>query len=221
MHDGMASSREIRDRAEQADVVILIETAPPALRALKPLGWDERFPYSVGDLKDDISNTAIFSRFPLSKGELLGRTSFQQWLTTIQAPGIGDITLVAAHPCNPYCGGNHWAIEHADIRARIQPLLQEPLIVAGDLNAVDEHGPLQALRADGLQKRDGHHRGGLGADLPGRPLVPAVAADRPHPGQPAPDRDGPADHPGLRHRSPGLDGHDRRHRLSRTRLVRP
>ena len=80
MHNGLADPATLSEQAEQADVVILVETTPPALKALKPDGdWDQRFPYSIGDPRDDVSNTAVYSRLPLSPGTLLGRTSFQQW----------------------------------------------------------------------------------------------------------------------------------------------
>ena len=52
MFDGEADPGEVAEQAARADVVILIETTPAALRALKPYGWDKRFPYALGDPKD-------------------------------------------------------------------------------------------------------------------------------------------------------------------------
>ena len=82
MFNGEADSREVAKRAANADIVILVEATPAALNNLKPFGWDKRFPYSLGDPKDGFTNTAVYSRFPLSHSKLIGDTSFQQWVTT-------------------------------------------------------------------------------------------------------------------------------------------
>lgn len=172
MYNGGAKPAEVVAQAQQADVVILIEATPEGLRALKPLGWDAMFPYSVGDLKDIVSDTSIYSKFPLSKGTLLGRTSFQQWQTAVQVPELGTIQLFAVHPCNPYCGNNRWASEHDELRRRLGPSLSGPVVVAGDFNAVDDQGPLQRLRSAGLRS---------GADLTGAGWMPTYPANRSFP----------------------------------------
>ena len=105
MFNGEADSREVAKRAANADIVILVEATPAALSNLKPFGWDKRFPYSLGDPKDGFTNTAVYSRFPLSHSQLINDTSFQQWVTTARVPKIGSVRLMAVHPCNPYCGG--------------------------------------------------------------------------------------------------------------------
>ena len=152
MRNGMADQAALSQQAAQADIVILIETTPPALKALKEDGnWDQRYPYSIGDPRDDVSNTAIYSRLPLSPGTLLGQTSFQQWDTTVEVPQIGSVRLLAVHPCNPYCGGGRWASEHSALRDIVAADLERPTIVAGDFNAIDDHGPMQRLRALGLK----------------------------------------------------------------------
>lgn len=172
LYDGQADPAGIVAQAEQADVVILIETTPVALHALNRLGWDERFRYAVGDVDGQISDTTIYSRLPLGASALIGPTSFQQWLTTVEAPGIGAVRLIAAHPCNPYCGSNRWDSEHAALRAVIRPHLGEPMIVSGDLNAVDDHGPMQLLRTDGLRSA---------TDLTGAGWQPTYPANRAFP----------------------------------------
>jgi endonuclease/exonuclease/phosphatase (EEP) superfamily protein YafD len=148
---GGADSEQVAEHAAKADIVILVEATPDALTALKPFGWDERFPYSLGDPKDGFTNTAVYSRFPLSHSTQIGGTSFQQWVTTARVPKVGDIRLIAVHPCNPYCGGDRWSAEHQVVRRAVIDNIDQPLVVAGDFNAVDDHGPMQALRRDGLQ----------------------------------------------------------------------
>lgn len=151
MFNGEADSREVAKRAAHADIVILVETTPAALESLQSLGWHKRFPYSVGDPKDGSFNTAIYSRFPLSHSTSIAGTTFQQWSTTVRVPHVGSIRLMGVHPCNPYCGGDRWTAEHEILREAVIDNLDHPLIVAGDFNAVDDHGPMLALRRIGLR----------------------------------------------------------------------
>ena len=151
MFNGAADSREVAKRAAHADLVILVEATPDALQSLKPFGWDKRFPYSLGDPKDGFFNTAIYSRFPLSHSAAIAGTSFQQWMSTVRVPDVGSIRLMGVHPCNPYCGADRWSAEHEILREAVIDNLDQPLVVAGDFNAVDDHGPMQALRHIGLK----------------------------------------------------------------------
>jgi Endonuclease/Exonuclease/phosphatase family len=172
MFGGEADSTQVAERAAKADVVILVETTPDVMRALERHGWDKRFPYSVGDPRDNFSNTAVYSRFPLSRSSQIGDTSFQQWQTTVRIPRVGSIRLMAVHPCNPYCGDNRWSSEHRLLRRTVIDNLDRPLVVAGDFNAVDDHGPMQALRRAGLK---------TATDVAGAGWLPTYPANRSFP----------------------------------------
>jgi endonuclease/exonuclease/phosphatase (EEP) superfamily protein YafD len=169
MLHGRADPREVANQALQADIVILVEATPAALSGLKPFGWDKRFPYSLGDLEDGYFNTAVYSRFRLTDGRLIsGGTSFHQWVTTVRVPDVGSIRLVAVHPCNPYCGGNRWSAEHEALHETVIDNFEQPLVVAGDFNAVEDHGPMQALRDIGLK---------TATDVAGAGWLPTYPAD--------------------------------------------
>ena len=150
LHAGQAASQQVWDQARQADIVILIEVTPVSMRNLESLGWVRRFPHAVGDSQVGVNGTVIYSRFPLGPGDLIN-TTFHQRLTTVAVPGIGTVTVMGVHPCNPYCGGNRWSSEHAVLAQIVAARRQGPLIMAGDFNAVDDHGPIQALRRLGLE----------------------------------------------------------------------
>jgi endonuclease/exonuclease/phosphatase (EEP) superfamily protein YafD len=169
MYQGQADPRQVAQQAADADVVILVEATPAALRALKAFDWDAHFPYSVGDVDDDISDTAIYSRFPLSDTATLPQTSFRQYVTTASVPGIPDLRIIAAHPCNPYCGGGLWASEHAVLQSSVEKNLDQPLMVVGDLNAVNDHGPMRALGRAGMTSA---------TDLVGAGWLPTYPANR-------------------------------------------
>jgi endonuclease/exonuclease/phosphatase (EEP) superfamily protein YafD len=168
MYQGQADPRQVA-QAAAADVVILLEATPSALRALKGFHWDARFPYSVGDVADGVSGTVIFSRFPLSDSASLPPTSFQQYVTTAKAPGINGLRIIAAHPCNPYCGHGLWASEHAVLQSSVEENLDQPLMVVGDFNAVDDHGPMRALRRAGMESA---------TDIVGAGWLPTYPANR-------------------------------------------
>ena len=174
MHNGAADSADVAEQAAHADVVILLETTPAALTALEEYGWDDRFRYSLGDPREGSSNTAIYSRFPLSGSKALGDTSFQQWVTTVRIPRIGDIRLIAVHPCNPYCGGGRWNAEHRVVRRAVTDNLDHPLVVAGDFNAVNDHGPMQALQRAGLKSATDVAGAGWLPTYPANRLIPPL-----------------------------------------------
>jgi len=170
MYHGLADPQQVASEAARADVVILVEVTPEALWALKAFDWDARFPYSVGDVNDNlVSDTAIYSRFPLSNPAPLPATSFQQYVATVTAPEVGAVRIISAHPCNPYCGQGRWASEHAILRTAVEQNLREPLLVAGDFNAVDDHGPIRALVRDGLTSA---------TDIVGAGWLPTYPANR-------------------------------------------
>jgi endonuclease/exonuclease/phosphatase (EEP) superfamily protein YafD len=155
--------------AQHADVVVLVEVTPALVRTLDAQGWRDRFPYDAGASGGRVHNTVVFSRFPLSDSQQFGSGFFDQWATTVDVPAVGAVGLVAVHPCNPYCGGGRWAAEHADLARVVQGELDRPLVVAGDLNAVVDHGPVQQLHRLGLRSA---------ADLLGTGWAPTYPANR-------------------------------------------
>jgi endonuclease/exonuclease/phosphatase (EEP) superfamily protein YafD len=178
MFHGEAASSEVAERAAQADIVILIETTPSALAALKSFGWDERFPYTIGEPADGVSDTAVYSRFPLIGSTLMAGTTFQQWVATVHIPAVGDIRLIAVHPCNPFWGSDRWNTEHQKLREAVIQNVHSPLVVAGDFNAVSDHGPMQALRRAGLKSAtDVAGAGWLPTYPAGRRIPPLLPID--------------------------------------------
>lgn len=148
---GAADADQLVNAAASADLVVLIEATAEGVQRLEQAGWRDRFRYVAGNTVARGSGAAIYSRFPLRNGISLPPTSFQQEAVTAQVPGLGPVRVIAAHPCNPFCGHNRWATEHDVLRAAVAgspPNL--PLVVAGDFNAVEDHGPIQALRRAGL-----------------------------------------------------------------------
>ncbi|CAA9291800.1 MAG: hypothetical protein AVDCRST_MAG48-578 [uncultured Friedmanniella sp.] len=166
---GLADPAQVLAAAQDADVVVLVEVTPALVASLDAAGWRDRFPHDVGATGGEVSNTLVFSRHPLTGSRRLGSGSFDQWSTTVDVPQVGPVALLAVHPCNPYCGSGRWADEHAGLRRAVEAGLDGPLVVAGDFNAVVDHGPMQELHRLGLRSA---------ADLVGAGWAPTYPANR-------------------------------------------
>jgi endonuclease/exonuclease/phosphatase (EEP) superfamily protein YafD len=169
MFVGRADPAQVVDMAERADIVILVEVTPAALQALEAEAWYKRFPYSIGHSERGVGGTAVYSRFRLSRARLIGPTEFQQWAVMVDVPGAGPVRLLAVHPCNPYCGGGRWHGDHQLIRNAAAEDQVTPTIVAGDFNAVEDHGPMQQLHRLGLRSA---------SDIVGSGWLPTFPAGR-------------------------------------------
>lgn len=170
---GEADPDQVFAAAASADLVVLAEATPAAARRLEEGGWRERFPYAAGDPLRTGNGTALYSRFPLRDAAQLPRTSFPQWSATAEVPGVGPVRVIAAHPCNPFCGRDRWDTEHEVLREAVAAAPPDlPLVVAGDLNAVNDHRPLLALGRAGLTSA---------TDLAGAGWLPTFPATAPLP----------------------------------------
>ncbi|HWJ52598.1 MAG TPA: endonuclease/exonuclease/phosphatase family protein [Propionibacteriaceae bacterium] len=174
MYFGSADPGGVAEMAQRADVVILVEVTPDALQALEGRAWNKRFPYSIGSSEEGVGGTAVYSRFRLSRAERIGVTEFQQWAVEVQVPGVGPVELLAVHPCNPYCGGGRWYSDHQLISNAAAEYRQVPMIVAGDFNAVPDHGPMQQLRRMGLRSADDIVGAGWMPTYPARRRLPPL-----------------------------------------------
>lgn len=172
VYKGEVDVGQLTEAAATVDVVVLAETTTDFLAALQTPAWDREFPYAVGDRSGAPADTTVFSRFPLSQSSPFGHSDFTQWVTTVAVPGRTPVRLVAAHPCNPYCGRGLFASDHALLEGTVRANLDAPLVVAGDLNATDDHAPLVRLREDGMRSA---------TDLLGAGWVPTWPANRAFP----------------------------------------
>ena len=117
MRAGNADPAGLARQARSADIVVLVEATTEGVARLARYDWNERFPHVSGSTEEGGPGSVIYSRFPLSNGGSLPRSSFQQWAATADVPEIGPVRILAVHPCNPYCGGNKWDSEHVELQA--------------------------------------------------------------------------------------------------------
>lgn len=163
---GLANVGQLRAEAQKASLVVLVEVTPTAFKSVRSqLG--HRFPYSVPDQITTGNQSLILSRYPLTDPRPLISTN-QQWTASTTMPGIGRLNVIAAHPCNPLCGGHKWSREHAALLQRAEQLDNAPEVVAGDFNAIDDHGPMRAMYAHGFTSA---------ADITGAGWMPTYPSD--------------------------------------------
>ena len=171
LYFGEADAQTIAAAAREADVLVLTEITVPARERLRTLGIDRDFPYeSGGELPRRGSiGTLVLSRFPVTRPEPLPvEVEHQNWLLTVDVPGMGPVRLAAVHPAPPLRGRSTWAADHRLLREALAQV-DGPLIVSGDFNAVPSHWPMRRLRADGFR---------TSADLAGAGWQPTWPAGR-------------------------------------------
>lgn len=148
MKVGSADLDQLRAVAQQVDILILVEVTPQAYPKVRQ-ALSGRFGDVVPDNGAAGNESMILSRFPLRNAREL-KSVMPQWSATAEVPGIGAVNLIAAHPCNPFCGGDKWALEHRQLLRRAEKLNGRPEVIAGDFNAIDEHGPMRRFAKHGF-----------------------------------------------------------------------
>ena len=111
-------------------MLVLVEVTPWAMQGLRTGPLARRFPYVVPTDQPTGNGSVIMSRFPLSDATALPRTSWQMWSAVAAVPGLGDLTVVGAHPCNPFCGKGKWTAEHEVLRNYLSTLGDRPVVVS-------------------------------------------------------------------------------------------
>lgn len=139
-------------RSADADVVVLLEVSETFLTSPEVAEALASYPHRVGRATpagvQNAAPTMVLSRTPLTEmAQLI--SGFDQYVVRVNVGGT-PVTLVAAHPLNMVGGGTRWEREGLILRDGVRPYLGDPLVIAGDLNAVPEHLTLRRLLAEGL-----------------------------------------------------------------------
>lgn len=142
VHNGRADLDQVIAHSAGSDVVVIVENPWDSYESLHERDFDERFPHRMHS-GVGAGRTSIYSRYPMKElGE--GETLFGSPLARIDHVS-GPILVLGAHPVNPTVGPRGWTQDAAALRSLAQPYLDEPLIIAGDFNAIDRHATLRPL----------------------------------------------------------------------------
>lgn len=143
---GLGDTAEVVRLAEDesVDLVVMQEVTPEAAPEL--LAMRTALPYVAGRTAPGAFGTVVFSRYPLTQVSQL-RVTKGAWQMRVAAPT--PFWLVAVHTSQPYSGFASWRPDHDALHAAVARL-RGPTVVAGDLNATLDHGPVRRLLGLGL-----------------------------------------------------------------------
>ncbi|MEW1955880.1 endonuclease/exonuclease/phosphatase family protein [Terrabacter sp. NPDC080008] len=163
---GSANAEQLMEavRYRSVDVLVLTEATPAMLRRLDEVGASDYFSRREGVARPgDFTGTMVLSRFPVTVRDL-GADPARQHTPSVQpeldvSTPRGQVRLKVAHPVAPLPGDTgQWRAGLRTLQAWVQAApRQEPLVLAGDLNADFGHPGFRDL-ADGLvdaQRADG------------------------------------------------------------------
>jgi endonuclease/exonuclease/phosphatase (EEP) superfamily protein YafD len=162
-------------RAEQPDVLLLVEASPTSFGPLERTGVLDDFPYRHVFLRANASGFALFSRCPADDVHLV-MVHDQDVLSARLAVGDRTVRLLGVHTRAPMTNrsARAWQSELAAIGAA-GAAVTGALIIAGDFNASRDHAPFRNLLAT-ADLVDAHDEvgAGLGGTWPADQRFPAL-----------------------------------------------
>ncbi|MFC4081345.1 endonuclease/exonuclease/phosphatase family protein [Amycolatopsis samaneae] len=149
LYIGSADPREVVNlvRANQVDVLNLVELTPDVLRRLDEAGLFTLLPYRVLHTDPGVEGSGIVSRFPLAETHLAGDSSVKQPGARVD---LGDgvvVEVVAVHPIAPDIDSRRWERELKDLSAAEGE--HGIRILAGDFNATLDHAAFRTVLSRG------------------------------------------------------------------------
>lgn len=128
------------------DVVVLTEVVAQNLKTFSKAPWSTDLPYRVGRPGSDYDpqggsdarGTMVWARHRLEVVDATEGAHFDNLAVRVSHPE-GALVVIAAHPVNPVHGVDGWLDDAAAVGALIRRHLDQPLVVAGDLNATLDH----------------------------------------------------------------------------------
>ncbi|MBL7499852.1 endonuclease/exonuclease/phosphatase family protein [Frankia sp. CNm7] len=160
-HNADAGRLGAQIKADQPDVVVLVEASPLALGAVGRSGALAGYPHHVELPKPGAFGFAVYSRFPLSDWSVREVGGQPLSRVTVTLDGGRKVLLYPVHTISPTTAANVRAW-----RSQLKALTDEvraaklPVILAGDFNATRDHRPLRRLLDAGV--RDAHDVAGAG-----------------------------------------------------------
>jgi endonuclease/exonuclease/phosphatase (EEP) superfamily protein YafD len=168
-------------RADNVDVLNVLELTTDLLPRLDSAGLAEALPYRVVDPTAGGDGSGIFSRFPLRQVVVTPGDDLTQSAAVVDLPGPNDIEDVAVHVQSASHGNaDAWRAELGRLPGTRPERVR---VLAGDFNATLDHAAFRRLIGDGGYV-DGAEQAGNGlaatwSSLLGPPItIDHVLADR-------------------------------------------
>jgi endonuclease/exonuclease/phosphatase (EEP) superfamily protein YafD len=151
-------------READVDVLVLTDTDDGRLGLLQDAGIESVLPTSAG-LGE--GGAVVFSRVPVTGTRLLYQES-ESRVVGLEAPGLGEVELVALHTVPPY-SPDTWRSDHDAIHEALAGMREDdttPMVLAGDLNATLAHAPVRRLLDLGFTDSAAEANAGLSPTWP-------------------------------------------------------
>jgi endonuclease/exonuclease/phosphatase (EEP) superfamily protein YafD len=149
MHYGQADTAQLLAEVERdrPDVLVLTEFTTQSAAILTNPRWTAQLPYHLGTTGrsssqrnfGDPAGTQVLSRTPITELARATGTFDTNLAVAVDANGH-QLVLIAAHPVNAVRGDlDGWLSEGKILSSFASGFSDQPLVIAGDLNAVPEH----------------------------------------------------------------------------------
>ena len=167
-----------------ADVVMVQELTPAAVRRLTAAGLDATFPHQVLDARPDAAGVGIYSRSPLTDVTRVGGFHLALVTAKVAISGVArDVSLASIHLAAPWPQAiGSWHEDLAAFPGFLDDLASQSgdgtAVVAGDFNSTLDMRPFRALLTGGYQ--DAAQQAGDGRNLTfpaNRPYPPVLGID--------------------------------------------
>lgn len=154
--------------SSSADVVMLQELTPEAVRGITAAGIEGTFPYKAVEAREGAAGAAIYSRYPLSDVENVPGFKMPMIKATLRPTGAADdVTVVSMHFAAPWPQPiRGWQNDFQRFPSTLADLASSagdaPILVGGDFNATVDMRPYRDLLTNGY--RDASEQAGTGRD---------------------------------------------------------
>jgi endonuclease/exonuclease/phosphatase (EEP) superfamily protein YafD len=170
MRFGKADPRALADLAAgNADVVMLQELTPQAVRGLTAAGMDDVFPHRVLDARSGAAGVGIYSRYPMSDIARIPGYQLAMVKARVRVDGAAnEASVLSVHFAAPWPQPiADWHSDFAKFPATLKDFAAQsdgaPILIGGDFNATIDMKPFRELLTDGY--RDGAEQAGAGREL--------------------------------------------------------
>jgi endonuclease/exonuclease/phosphatase (EEP) superfamily protein YafD len=157
-------------RRDDADVLVVAEITPAGLGRLRAAGLTGLLPYQAGRPGPGRTGLMVFARAPLAAATAVpGASSAYR----MRVAGPVPFTLVAAHAAQPMVRGGQWGRDGRALADAVRGLPGR-VVLAGDLNATDDHQLVRRLLDTGLRDAAREANAGWQPTWPGAEGIPIL-----------------------------------------------
>jgi endonuclease/exonuclease/phosphatase (EEP) superfamily protein YafD len=152
-----------------ADVVLVQELNPAAVRRLATAGLDAAFPHHILDARPGAEGVGLYSRYPLTESRRIPGFALAMVSARVTvAPGAPATTLLSVHLGAPWPQPiDDWRADLAKLPDTLADVATEAgdgaVVVGGDFNSTIDMKPFRQLLTNGY--RDAAEQAGSGRDF--------------------------------------------------------